>query len=123
VAHNPGVTSATGRPIQPTIPTDPPYRLFVLPFLRRPGSRLLLPDWLAITIGRWIFSWRPLDDAELAHELAHVRQWQRYGLLFIPRYLRASRRARRAGGDGYRDNRFEVEARAAADLACRKGTG
>ncbi len=96
-------------------PSVPQYQLVVLPWLRRPGRRLLLPDWLAITIGRWIFAWRPLDAVELAHELAHVRQWRANGLRFIPRYLGESRRAARSGGDRYRDNHFEVEARAAED--------
>lgn len=91
--------------------------MLVWPWLRPVGQRLLLPSWLAITVGRWIFAWRPLNDAELAHELAHVRQWQRYGLLFIPRYLRASWRAVRAGGDRYRDNAFERAAQAAAARA------
>jgi hypothetical protein len=101
---------------------DPsPYRLIVLPFLRRPGARLIMPNWLAITIWRWIFAWRPLDPAELAHELAHVRQWRANGLRFIPRYLAESRRAARSGGDRYRDNRFEVEARAAADATRASG--
>ncbi|MEP7360144.1 MAG: hypothetical protein ABI744_01060 [Chloroflexota bacterium] len=96
---------------------DPAHRLFVLPFLRRPGGRFIMPNWLAITIGRWIFAWRPLDAAELAHELQHVRQWQTNGLAYITRYFAASRRAAASGGDRYRDNRFEVEARAAADAA------
>ncbi|MEO8626115.1 MAG: hypothetical protein ABI452_05385 [Candidatus Limnocylindrales bacterium] len=100
-------------------PTPPPHRLFVLPFLRRLGARLFMPSWLAITIGRWIFAWRPLDPAELAHELAHVRQWRANGLRFIPRYLGESRRAVTGGGDRYRDNRFEVEARAAAEAVRR----
>lgn len=91
------------------------YRLHVWRVLRGPGQRLLLPEWLAITIGRHIFAWRRLDDVELAHELAHVEQWRRYGITFAVRYLWASRRITRAGGDGYRDNPFEVEARAAAD--------
>ena len=108
MTHNPAVANTEERP------TDPPYRLLVLPFLRRLGGRLIMPSWLAITIGRWIFAWRPLDQAELAHELAHVRQWRANGLRFIPRYLAESRRAARSGGDRYRDNRFEVEARAAA---------
>ena len=97
------------------------YRLLVVPWLRRPGHYLLLRNWLAITIGHWIFAWRPLDAAELAHELTHVRQWQRYGLLFIPRYLRASRAAATAGRDSYRDNVFERQAAAAAD-AVRNAT-
>ncbi len=92
-------------------------RVVVWAWLRPIGQRLLMPNWLAITIGRWIFAWRPLDAAELAHELEHVRQWQRYGLLFIPRYLRASWRAARAGGDRYRDNAFERAAQAAATRA------
>jgi hypothetical protein len=87
----------------------------VMPWLRRPAQRMIMPDWLAITIGRWILAWRELDPAELAHELAHVGQWQRHGLLFIPLYLRASWTAARAGGNRYADNIFEIEARAAAD--------
>lgn len=90
------------------------HRVHVVPRLRRIGRAMLIRDWLAITIGRDIWTWRALSDAELAHELEHVRQWQRYGPLFIPRYARASWRAARAGGHWYRDNAFEVAARAAA---------
>lgn len=75
---------------------------------------MFVQGWLAITIGRHIWSWRDLDERELAHELCHVRQWRRYGARFIPRYARASWRAWRAGGDPYRDNAFEVAARQAA---------
>ena len=92
----------------------PAHRLHVLPGIRRIGRRLLLPDWLAITIGRDIWTWRPLSEVELAHELEHVRQWDRYGPLFVARYARASWRATRAGWHWYRDNAFEVAARAAA---------
>lgn len=90
------------------------YRLHVHPALRMPG-RVLLPNWLAITLGRQIFAWRPLSEAELAHELAHVAQWTRYGVTFPIVYALASLRARRAGKSWYQDNRFEVEARKAAD--------
>jgi hypothetical protein len=89
--------------------------VLVLPFLRRPAQRLIMPSWLAITIGRTILAWRPLTEAELAHELTHVRQWAEHGLMFIPRYLAASSRAAASGGDRYRDNDFEVEARAAEE--------
>jgi hypothetical protein len=100
---------------------QPDHRLIVLPWLRVPGHYLLLPNWLAITIGHWIFAWRQLDPAELAHELTHLRQWRHYGLLFIPRYLRASWRAAiPEDGNSYRDNIFEREAVAAAD-AVRRG--
>ena len=89
------------------------HRVHIWPWLRLPG-RLLLPDWLAITIGRRIFTWRQMTDAELAHELEHVRQWGRFGWAFPIAYFVASLTARRAGRRWYDDNRFEVEARAAA---------
>ena len=103
----------------------PAHRVIVLPFLRRFGNRLVLPGWLAITIWRFIFAWRPLDEVELEHELQHVRQWKANGWAYIPRYLAESRRAANGGGDRYRDNRFEVEARAAADAVRkrRRSTG
>ena len=97
------------------------YRVVVLPFLRGIGHRFILKNWLAITIWHWIFAWRPLDDAELAHELCHVGQWHEHGFLgYIRAYLGESRRARSAGQDRYRDNRFEVEAGAAADAVSRR---
>jgi hypothetical protein len=92
----------------------PRHHLHVLPWLRRPG-RLLLPEWLAITLGRHIWTWRALAARELAHELTHVRQWDRYGPLFALRYVGASLRSLRAGSGWYRGNRFEVEARKAED--------
>jgi len=93
----------------------PAHRLHVVPGLRGIGDRLLLPGWLAMTIGRNVWTWRPLTDAELAHELEHVRQWGRFGLRYVPRYARASWRAVRAGRHWYRDNAFEVAARGAAE--------
>ena len=86
------------------------HRLHVWPWLRRPGA-LVLSDWLAITIGHRIFAWRALDERELAHELAHVRQWARYGIAFPLVYLADSLHVRRAGKRWYHDNRFEKEAR------------
>ena len=91
-----------------------PHRVFTLPWLRHMG-RLVLPNWLAITIGRTVFAWRTLTDDELEHELEHVRQWARMGWRFPIAYLAASLIAKRAGGRWYRDNRFEVEARTAAE--------
>jgi len=89
------------------------HRIHTWPWLRHLGRRLL-PSWLAITIGRHIFAWRLMNEHELAHELAHVRQWARHGWRFAIAYLAESIRARRAGGSWYRDNRFEREARAEA---------
>ena len=92
-----------------------PVRLLVRPSLRGPGGALL-PNWLAITVGRTVVSWRPLDDAERAHELCHVRQWDAAGRIRYPvRYAAASVRAWRGGGHWYRDNAYEMEARVAAD--------
>ena len=95
------------------------HRVVVWPWLRRPG-RLVLRDWLAITLGRTVFAWRSLTDDELDHELAHVRQWARMGWRFPLAYLAASMRARRRGGRWYHDNPFEVEARTAAAARRRR---
>jgi hypothetical protein len=71
----------------------------------------VLPDWLAITLGRHIFAWRAMTESELAHELVHVRQWRDLGWRFPIAYLAASLGARRSGKRWYHDNRFEIEAR------------
>ena len=105
---------------RPAAPCRPfVVRLRVRPALRSLGARFLLRGWLAITIGRTVISWRPLDPPELAHELEHVRQWQRHGPLgFVARYAAASLRAALEGGHWYRDNAFERAAgRAAARAA------
>jgi hypothetical protein len=90
------------------------HRVHVVPWLRRLGGRVLISDWLAITVGRDIVAWRPLDEVELAHELAHVRQWERDGAAFAARYALASLVALAGGRHWYRDNVFEVAARSAA---------
>ena len=110
----PSLATATHNQFVPVTDSGLPYRVIVLPFMRAIGGRFILKNWLAITIWRWIFAWRPLDDAELAHELCHVRQWHEYGFLgYIAAYLGESRRASKAGGDRYRGNKFEIEAYAA----------
>ena len=93
--------------------TQVKHRVHVVPWLQRPG-RLLLKDWLAITIGRDIFCWRDLNEPELEHELTHVRQWRAHGAAFPLVYLGASLSAVVARRGWYRGNRFEVEARRAA---------
>lgn len=95
------------------------HRVHVWPWLRVIGS-LLVKDWLAITIGRRIYAWRPLADGELAHELAHVDQWRRHGIAFPVIYLADSLRARRNGKRWYHDNRFELEAREVAARGTRR---
>lgn len=88
-------------------------RVHVWPWSRTLGRRLL-PNWLAISLGRHVIAWRDLDEDELAHELEHVRQWQEHGWTFPLSYLAASVRARRRRGHWYHDNPYEVAARKAA---------
>lgn len=52
-------------------------------------------------------------DATRAHERAHVLQFERWGVLLLVLYPLAGALAWARGGDPYRDNRFEREARAA----------
>jgi hypothetical protein len=63
----------------------------------------------AVTLGRTIIVHPdvPLTDRLLRHELAHVRQWERAPLTFPLRYMWQHLK------HGYRDNPYEVEARAA----------
>ena len=63
----------------------------------------------AVTLGRTIIV-HPrveLTGRLLRHELAHVRQWQRYPVTFPARYILSHLRY------GYEANPYEVEARAA----------
>ncbi|KAA6432089.1 hypothetical protein FQ330_09935 [Agrococcus sediminis] len=65
-----------------------------------------LPTWAfgrgGTTIGATFLTRSALSPEILEHEDVHRRQWERYGLWFIPMYLAA-------GQDGLR-NRFEIEA-------------
>lgn len=65
-----------------------------------------LPDWAfkrgGVCIGRVYLTNTNMGPRVLKHELKHVRQWERYGMLFPILYLFA-------GGDPLR-NRFEIEA-------------
>jgi hypothetical protein len=68
----------------------------------------------AITFGHVVLAVDELDDETLAHERAHVAQFERWGPLFIPAYLCAALVASLKGGRAYWDNHFEVQARRAA---------
>jgi len=58
-------------------------------------------------------------ERERAHEHAHVRQYERWGVLFFPLYAASSCYALLRGSDPYRGNAFEREARAAAPIERR----
>ena len=65
----------------------------------------------AITLGHVVLARSAAElERTRAHERVHVRQYERWGVLFPLLYLGASLAARLAGGDAYRDNRFEREA-------------
>ncbi len=71
----------------------------------------------AMTIGHVVFG---CDAARLAatraHERVHVRQYERWGLFFLPAYFAAGLLLRVRRKNPYRDNPFEVEARAKATV-------
>lgn len=70
----------------------------------------------AITFGHVVLSVDELDEETLEHELVHVRQYERWGLLLWPAYLAASLWAKARGGRAYWDNPFEKQARPPSDL-------
>lgn len=65
----------------------------------------------AITLGHIVIgvSEAALNETRL-HERVHVRQYERWGLFFVPAYLIASGWQWLRGRHPYRDNPFEVEA-------------
>jgi hypothetical protein len=74
-----------------------------------------LPHYIrfnAITFGHVILG---VDHETLAecrlHERVHVRQYERWGILFFPLYLGSSFAQLLRGRDPYWDNHFEREAR------------
>lgn len=70
----------------------------------------------AVTLGHVVLCVNQADDDLMEHELAHVRQFERWGPLFVPAYLIASVAARARGGRAYADNRFEIAARSSGSL-------
>jgi len=77
----------------------------------------------AITLGHVVLgvSWDALT-ASRTHERAHVRQFERWGVLLLLLYPLAGLLAWLRGGHPYRDNVFECEARAAEGMASCKPT-
>lgn len=69
----------------------------------------------AMTLGHVVLGQeQAILDACRQHELVHVRQYERWGPLFIPAYLGCSLWLWLRGGRPYLDNPFEREAYAAA---------
>jgi hypothetical protein len=66
---------------------------------------------LAITVGHVVLAQTQAAlDVTRTHERVHVRQYERWGLLFTPAYVLAGAWRWAQGKDPYRDNPFEVEA-------------
>jgi hypothetical protein len=66
----------------------------------------------AIAFGHVVLSVDELDARTFEHELVHVSQYERWGPLYLPAYGLASLQALVRGRHVYRDNRFEIAARA-----------
>ena len=72
--------------------------------------RLYVPA-MAITIGHAVLGQTQAAlDMTRKHERVHVRQYERWGIVFVPAYLLASLYLYMLGRDGYRENPFEIEA-------------
>ncbi len=76
------------------------------------GGWIPLPGrFSAITFGHTILARNlALLEASREHERVHVRQYERWGLLFIPAYLACSFVQHLRGKQAYRDNPFERQA-------------
>ena len=70
----------------------------------------------AVTFGHVVLSVKePISERVLEHELVHVRQYETFGPFFLPIYWVASIVAIVRGRHFYRDNLFEVKARASSE--------
>ena len=74
----------------------------------------------AMTLGHVVLGQTAADlDRCRTHELVHVRQYERWGPMFLPMYLAASAWLFALGRDPYMDNPFEREAYGQEDDADR----
>ena len=70
----------------------------------------------AFTVGHVVVGVSPAHLASSrVHERVHVRQFERWGVLFPLVYAFAGWQAKRRGGHFYWDNPYEIEARAASN--------
>ena len=66
---------------------------------------------LAMTFGHVVFGQNAAAlNVTRDHEHVHVRQFERWGIFFVPAYLLASAYLYLRGRDAYLENPFEVEA-------------
>ncbi len=108
------------KPLQTAVADSRAVVRFAFPWWLRP---FLMRNVVGITIGRRIYITGEVTQEQLErflrHELVHVRQIGRYGLVgFYTRYVVEYVRLRRRGlsaGDAYRNISFEIEALAAED--------
>jgi hypothetical protein len=77
--------------------------------------RLSLMPIAAQTLGRYVISRGPIYEEMFEHELEHVRQWKRFGPLYLPLYFGSSAVTFVRGGRPYADNSFEAAARRRAE--------
>lgn len=71
----------------------------------------------ALTLGHVVFApSQPLLRRWSGHERVHVRQYEQWGIFFLPAYAAASGWAWACGRNPYRDNYFERRAYASGEL-------
>lgn len=88
-----------------------------LPERSRPGASGRFP-FRAVVFGHVILAVSSQELPRLrAHEHAHVRQYERWGILFFPAYAAAGAWQWLKGRQPYWDNAFEVQAREQAALS------
>ena len=86
----------------------------------RRGSR----PYGAVTLGHVVIGASPARLSALrGHERVHVRQYERWGFLFLPAYALSSLWQLAHGRDWYRDNRFELRAYGAGGARRRLRSG
>lgn len=79
---------------------------------RQASSPALALPFVAITVGHVVLAASPQDQSRhRAHERVHVRQYERWGPLFLLAYPAESAWQWLRGRRAYLDNRFEVAAR------------
>jgi hypothetical protein len=85
------------------------------PLIAEVLSRFYVPA-MAMTFGHVVFGQTAAAlEITRAHERVHVRQYERWGIAFVPAYLLSFAFLHFRGRDGYRENPFEVEAYAVDD--------